>query len=272
MAAAVIRAFSDDSLERDLERRGYAVLPLLDAGEVAAILDAYERIRPPALTPFHATVHTDDPPYREAVYSAIVRVIEAPVRRLVSGYRLCVANFVVKEPNTPGSMVPMHQDWSFVDETKFRAVLIWCPLVDVGPDNGCLAVVRGSHRLSTDPRANNDPHPFAVVLPRLGPYLDEVPLKAGEALFYDGRLLHGSRSNRTNRRRVSIGCVLAPPEAPLLHAYRISPAEVEQYEVASPFFFRHRPGDRPVGVPSAGVTAAPLRQYAADVLARLDAP
>lgn len=267
----MIPTLSDPSLAQALVEKGYFKCPLLRSDEVARLAAAYEAIQHPATRGFHASMFAQDAEYRRAIFTAITAVMEAPLARCLPAYQLRVANFVVKEGGATDSEVPFHQDWSFVDEKRFVSLNVWCPLVDVGSDNGCLSVVPGSHRLTTDPRAHADAHPFVNILDQLRErHVCEVPMKAGEGLFYDGRLLHGSPPNRTKARRLSVGVVMVPVEAPLLHAFRISPTEVEQFEVDAEFFHRHAPGTRPVGARSHGIVSAPLRQYSLAVMTDLD--
>jgi hypothetical protein len=271
MALVGSLAFHDERLEADFARQGYVVTPLLDSGEVRALRAAYERLHVPGAKGFHASMHFAERGYREAVFETVARALDGPVRRRLPGHRLRIANFVVKEPSAPESLVPLHQDFSFVDETVFRTVLVWCPLVDVGADNGCLGIVPGSHRLPGAFRACDDPHPFKGILrPLLDGYLRKLPMRAGDAVFYDGRLLHGSRPNQTPERRVTAACVLTPPEAPLLHGHRISPTDVEQFAVDEAFFRRFTLGARPSGVARLGVVSSPLRQHTVDVLDQLE--
>jgi len=214
------RAFSDDSLNRSLEQKGYVVSSLLEPDAVSRLAVSCEVLRSPVTHGFHATVHAKDVEFRRAVFSAITAVMEAPLRQRLPEYRLRMANFVVKEASRADSEVGFHQDWSFVDESRFVSLNVWCPLVDVGPDNGCLHVMAGSHRLSVAPRAHGDAHPFADILAKIRRrHVHAVPMTAGLGVFYDGRLLHGSPPNRTDRRRVSVGCVMVPADATLLHPF-----------------------------------------------------
>ena len=60
---------------------------------------------------------------------------------------------LVKWPGQDGAM-GTHQDWTFVDERRFRSVTVWCPLVDVEQRNGALELLPGSHRILTHARCS----------------------------------------------------------------------------------------------------------------------
>lgn len=91
-------------------------------------------------------------------------------------------------------------------------ILLWMPLIDVDSTNGCLTAYPGTHRFG----------PYIVVFPQDGsPYADVmdllaaeygvlVPMKAGQALLYDGRLLHSSEDNRSTQIRTAVSGSLLP--------------------------------------------------------------
>jgi ectoine hydroxylase-related dioxygenase (phytanoyl-CoA dioxygenase family) len=67
------------------------------------------------------------------------------------------ASYVVKEPN-PLSVVPVHQDWSFVDdEGEYCSTTCWIPLMDVNEENGALGIVTGSNNYYDVIRASPSP-------------------------------------------------------------------------------------------------------------------
>lgn len=80
-------------------------------------------------------------------------------------------------------------------------------------------------------------------------------MKAGEAILYDGRLLHGSPPNRSGSRRVALSAGFIPMEAELLLHY-YDPANADQFEVLAlpdEFFITHRLGGRPESYEPRGI-------------------
>jgi ectoine hydroxylase-related dioxygenase (phytanoyl-CoA dioxygenase family) len=105
-------------------------------------------------------------------------VFEPRLATLVDGYRICFANFLNKAPqNADVGAVPLHQDPTFVDETLYRTVGLWVPLVDTVPENGGLVVVPGSHRFNRGPRAVGAPFPYRALESSLRRLLRPVPLQ-----------------------------------------------------------------------------------------------
>lgn len=257
----VRRAFVSDAHERDFDRVGYVIVPFLDAADVRALLDFYESR---AITPvggFHGSMYHNDLDYRHAVCHAVKNKLQERIEPYLIDHHVCLSNFMVKEPEDPTSEMPLHQDWSFVDEPEYRSVHVWAPIVDVDERNGCLAIVPGSQHLSDPVRAFADDTPFREGFPYLRErYLKELPMKAGQAILYDGRLVHGSRPNTTTERRLVAQGIAVPREATLSFSFRVSPTQVELFAVNDQFYLDYVLGERPRNVPSLGVVDYAARQ------------
>jgi ectoine hydroxylase-related dioxygenase (phytanoyl-CoA dioxygenase family) len=82
-------------------------------------------------------------------------------------------------------------------------------LTDTAPDNGCLRVIPGTHRRRIPlhdalPAAHTDATYTAAeksVLFSTRPDEVDVPVKAGDLLIGDARLLHAAHANQTGRHR-----------------------------------------------------------------------
>ena len=152
-------------------------------------------------------------------------------------------------PSPPGAAsgeVPLHQDWSFVDDQRWRSYNVWAPLADVDEGNGCLQLVAGTHTSARQPRAAGSAFFYADLEPMLRQHLRSVPLRAGEAVIFDHCLFHCSPPNASDQLRVAATAALLPQEAPMLyyHATR-DDGSVEVYEVPDDVHLRHDPGSPP---------------------------
>jgi len=249
---------------------GYALVPLLEPEDVARLLKAYEELAAESTSGFHATMYSRNVDRRREVFEFLRPLVAERVRQVAEGYRVCVANWLVKEPTGANTVVGFHQDWTFVGESAGRSINVWFPLTDVDEGFGCLEVVGGSHLMSSDHRAHGDSCRFGELAPILRErYTRAVPMQAGQAMFYDGALLHSSRTNESPRRRVAVGAVLVPEEAQIVHCFRHSPTSVEVFAVDESFFWRHVPGTQPEGVPSLGVVNSSTSPHLQEVLAHL---
>ncbi len=163
----------------------------------------------------------------------------------------------------PDSAMAGHQDWTMVDETRFRSLNLWCPLSDVSPANGALEIVPGSHRVLTAPRGSPH-HPPTFANPIAGLADDAfhtLPLTVGQALVTDHGLVHRSAPNGSDELRIAIALGVAPREAQILHFFWHPDHRLERFRVPDPTWFRQAEmGRRPTGAESDGfVAAAALR-------------
>jgi ectoine hydroxylase-related dioxygenase (phytanoyl-CoA dioxygenase family) len=220
---------------------------------------------------FYTTLWSPSLDYRRGVDQAIRRVFDRRVPTLLGPSRMFLSQFAVKPAGEASSECPLHQDWSFTDDTKYRVVSIWCPLVDVDSANGCLAVVPGSQWAHPRIRPNGPKEgfywPFYDVEPILrARYLKEIPMKAGNCVIYDGRIIHGSRTNSTSQDRPAVVATFAPAHAPLYHYWQNTPETVEVFDVDEEFYlsdveYGHRPAERPlVGILPCAPLAEPITE------------
>lgn len=274
----VRRGFRDTALEEQYHREGYLRVPFLEPGELQAIRSLFDEAKSGCATGFYSTLWSGDIEYRRRVHEEVQRVLARPIGELLMDYRMCLANFAVKHPGQPDSKVPVHQDWTFVDESRYFAVAIWCPLVDVDSTNGCLAVVPRSHRITDKIRANHPNEvnysPFCGIYGRLEQaYLRELPMRAGEAVIYNQGLLHGSKVNRSDSPRAAVVAAYLPREAQLRHYYQTSELSVDVYDVADDFYWKDvRLGLPPEGQRPAATVSVAARDVAEEEVAAMLPP
>src|SRR5436190_18008153 len=136
------RTFVDKQHEADFRRCGF-VMVRVDDTCIEALNAANARIQCDG-EGFHTTAADPDMEVRTEASRAIAEIL-APILDLLTGQRFTMGAFVIKEP-TGDSDVIVHTDPTSVDEKRWRSVSMWCPLHDVGPDNGMLWALEGSHR------------------------------------------------------------------------------------------------------------------------------
>ncbi|MEH2138370.1 glycosyltransferase [Nostoc sp.] len=172
-------------------------------------------------------------------------------------YRIVLCNLVFKSPDVFSEM-PLHQDPSLVDERSLKSFGVWCPLIDVHEQNGCLLVVKKSHLLNSQLRPlfvfNGFPYSQDILSLLQQNYLTSIPMKAGQALIYDKRLFHGSPPNSTAIERVAAVCGLVPENILTHFCYRETPtsSKIELFEVEDEFYDRYIVGQKPEGVKRLG--------------------
>ena len=126
------------------------------------------------------------------------------------------SGFIISKPPQVAPPLYWHQDGILWDEPSSYTdepvqVFLMYYLVDTSRDNGCLRVIPGSHRrrhrLHDLPPAHGDAlNAAGEDHPSLQPDPDEVdvPVRAGDLVIGDARLLHSAHPNRSPRRRTVI--------------------------------------------------------------------
>jgi ectoine hydroxylase-related dioxygenase (phytanoyl-CoA dioxygenase family) len=205
----------------DYHRDGYLLLEgLLAADEVAVLLDAIEhgnRVASTKLTFEDAGGKSSN----LAIWHSLgddVWAAASTVPRIVNTVRILLGEDVhfyhgkvmLKEPHTGGSW-EWHQDygyWYADDQFAFpRMMSAFVALDPATSENGCLQVLRGSHKLGRLDHglvgAQKGVAPER--LRALEPLFEHVTceMSPGSVLFFDCNLLHGSGPNMSERPRRS---------------------------------------------------------------------
>jgi hypothetical protein len=156
----------------------------------------------------------DDPLFAELV--SYPRALDVLYRlgfvcpRWSSGY------VISKPPQSPALF--WHQDWWGWDDASSytpipQQLFLMYYLVDTTPENGCLRLLRGSH-LKRHPMHDAVPDAHTDELRRMvdpdhPAYQSiaeevDVPVKAGDLVIGDSRLLHSAHANKSGKRRTVI--------------------------------------------------------------------
>lgn len=237
-----------DSEKLKLSEGGYVAVPFLSASQVSELTEFYwqsphqEKDRG-----FHSTMHQNDFDYRKKVFDKLCATVQQNIEAFFPDYRILIANFLMKDPDAE-SNVGLHADWSYVDESRFRSVNVWCPLVDTDKSNGRLWVCPETTMLSGSFRGTPFRpygHEYAARHMNNSVGLD-VP--KGTAVIYDSAMLHYSGPNYSGEPRLAIAMVLVPEQAQPIHCFT-NEGKIRVYDVDTEFFLRHRIGAAPSGYP-----------------------
>lgn len=119
------------------------------------------------------------------------------------------ASHYISKPPYDGKPVLWHQDGAFWPLEPMNVVSIWLAVDDSVPENGCLRVIPGTHKL--DLKDMNKRDDIANVLEyEVDPaYVDEskavdITLKAGGVSIHHPNVIHGSMANHSSLRRCGL--------------------------------------------------------------------
>jgi len=231
--------FAHRALDVQLSNAGYVVVRLLDPDQVVAVRAAVEAAGPAPGDPrtglFNDTWSTDHR-YKVTTAAALRTALAGVVPATFTGHRNLAWTTITKWPGTEGAVVA-HRDPSFVDEPGHASYGIWCALDDLGPAQGTLYVVPGSHRGAPPIRVHQSTDNLDPGLdPATDPRAETISLAAGDALVYHHGLLHGSGPNQTAHQRSVVAGLLVPDGVPARYSVELEPGRGATVEVDPDFF------------------------------------
>ncbi|MCB0014225.1 MAG: phytanoyl-CoA dioxygenase family protein [Anaerolineales bacterium] len=202
------------------EEKGYLVVrQLFSPAEIVFFKDHYEAIRRREVAQPHpdlndASFATADPlltyprimqPHRRDEAS-LQWLIDARLNEVMSALLgrepyAVQTMFYFKPPGARGQA--LHQDQYYLRVQPGTCMAAWLAVDDCDADNGCLRVVPGSHDWPllclVDADTSQSFTDVTVDLPEETEIVDVV-MQAGDVLFFNGQLVHGSLPNTTDDR------------------------------------------------------------------------
>lgn len=248
----VRRQMRDESLNDELQRVGWVVVPGATPDEVEAVLDIYRTYDSGIDSGYYATIFSASNQFKATIDAAVRRVLWPRIDELLADHRPLVGAMMIK-PAEGHSVVPAHQDWSVIDESRGGGggLTCWWPLTPIGEAEGRMRALPGSHRYFRHLRGSPSfPTMFDDIAEEVvDELMVDIDVAVGEVLIMDGRVLHMTPQNSSGRDRPVAYISAAPIEEPATHYYFPDHRTVEGYHVEPEFFTRFHIGDRPPGQP-----------------------
>jgi hypothetical protein len=205
---------------KQFNRDGYAPgVRIFDAAEAAKVRNYFDELLARELaaggTSYSiSTAHLKHGPvYDLLAHPRIVACVRDLLGDDVIGWG---AHFICKMPHD-GKSVAWHQDASYWPMSRSNTVTVWLAIDDADRENACMRVIRGSHvhglipfRTSEDAEGNV----LDQTVENAESYgeVEYVELKSGEISLHADLLLHGSESNRSDRRRCGLTLRYCTPD------------------------------------------------------------
>lgn len=228
-----------------LQKDGYCMLPQSieerDIDKLIAIFNKYQHIEEKGFqTSFNLKSNND----KLVVDLEIKQILSPLLKKYFPGYTPLVSNFAVKFTGE-NSFLPVHRDWSVVDERKHQSISVWIPLVDLNLNNGAIGFIKESHlnanlyrgpskssTLFSDSNENN---------------VDYLSIKRGEIVVFFPSTLHTSKPNLSSEIRIALTVVLNPLNVDVLHFYypQKNDSIIQAFKVDKEFFLNYKLGDIP---------------------------
>ncbi len=231
--------FKNEEVQQQFERDGYVKITLLTHENVVNLKTLFLKYFPNPSVDFFSSSYENDYSLKKEISDAIGKIILPQLETIFIDYTWFGSAFLSKG-NGARSEMPMHQDWTIVDETKYIALNIWTPLQDTDEENGTLEVMKGSHKWHNTLRAPTLPFYYNGFQQQLKSKLTALPTKSTEAIVLNEAIIHYSKPNKTNEIRLAITTGIKTKGAPMLFHYwdKNKPNEIEQFKQEEDFLLR----------------------------------
>ena len=251
------RVFKDPKMQETFDRDGYVIVDLFSNKEFEGLRSVFNDINEQKKDlQFNTDSHyklsffSTDKAYRNHVFKSISNFCVPAVDHYLDQYEPLIVNTFDKEPGS--GEVPIHQNWTFVDESKATSVSVWIPLIDATRINGTMEVVKGSQRVLSAFRSPSIPWVFENLRHEIKTkYMEPINVKIGQAVILDDSILHYTSQNDSEIVRSAIQLIMKPKDVPAIHYHLPSEDSkmLDVYEVDSDFFMRFNMHEPPKDVP-----------------------
>lgn len=214
------RLFKDQTIQERFDKEGYVKIPLLSEEVVDRLADLCQQHFPEERDSFFSSSYLNNLDKKIEISNGIKELLLPELKESFLNYRLIGGAFLIKGKG-PKSEMPMHQDWTIVDEKHYVAANVWIPLTETDLNNGTVEVVPGSHRWQNTLRAPTLPFPFHGHQDKIKKYLKPIPTSKGEVIIINQSLIHYSRPNMSDTIRPAIAACLVNEEASLRLYYKV---------------------------------------------------
>lgn len=252
-------AFADAALQHTFERDGFTTFPLLDAATVRRLQSHFDDLGVPDDHEFFVSVAHLDRSAARATDLELKQVLEPLLRELLPDHEAFTATFISKGARC-GIPTEFHQDLTYCDERRNRALIVWITLIDLDETIGAMECVPGSHRWTSGIRPHGSGAlPTEHWQPHFADRATTVPLAAGSAAVWDPATVHGAKPYTGDRSRTAVAIGLLPTGTKMLHFYRDGAEEPDGFRVDESFFATHPFRTRPAGEPDVTPWAPAVR-------------
>jgi hypothetical protein len=244
--------FKSEEEQATFEKDGYVVVRRLIPPPIVEALNAlylmHEKESQADQHGMSNSSHARSPEAALKICQQMESLVTEYVDKHLINYKFLGGGFLVKKSGED-SYFDMHQDRTLVEEPQYCSLNFWMSLDDIGKDRGRLFVLKGSPRLSpyirTAPEYSMKLNQVKKVAPHFFTYLDT---EAGDVVFFNHALIHGSEKNLSGRNRMAATMGVYSTDASLSIYYKDSespPDKAERYLIDNQVFINSRNGRPP---------------------------
>lgn len=195
--------FRDKGLQEEFNINGFVVVPMLSNEDVSRLLNLYNEHFPEIGDGFVSSSYLNSFEQKKQISDSAQEVLAPKISDWLQDHVSLGSAFLCKAPGQ-NSMLPMHSDWTIVDEGQFDAVNIWTPLTPVNETNGTLEILPESHRKFRVLRAPTMPFVAMGSEDLIYPHMKKMKVNPGDAVILNQAVIHCSGPNQSNEPRIAM--------------------------------------------------------------------
>ncbi|QQR97824.1 MAG: phytanoyl-CoA dioxygenase family protein [Sphingobacteriales bacterium] len=233
--------FLEKKINNDLIDNGYSIVDVLSSNDIKYLLELYKETRTKDNNiNNHLYVSS-----RECDFNTSIQ-ISNKIRELIQPYFQTIAidfdlygGAFLSKPKLIENEFSLHQDFTLVEKEKDKMYAIWIALQDTTINNGCMYIVKNSHKLFDNYVSasynNHKIHRNKIS----NKYIIDIELKAGQGMIFCDNIFHGSYPNVSSEDRIAITTRIANKGAQFVFydiadkntciQYNIEPHDLIQY-------------------------------------------
>lgn len=258
------KILKDDKLEAELTEKGYVIVPFFDQAEIERLTRYFHEKLCDDPNRIYALSHSEDVDMKYRTNQWIMDNYREKVGHYFHNSRILGGTYVAKPPGGKGLIHP-HQDWTLVDERRFRSCNVWVPLIDTNEKNGAIRTLNGYHNTFMSFRGPTLPNLVEGVREHIWEVSEQINMKAGHAYLYDHRLIHCSNHNFSDDWRIATACAVTSEDADLRFYYHHKDKPngqcVEEFEGSGDFLLSNDRFDHPKTLKSLGMLDYSVEPY-----------
>jgi hypothetical protein len=193
------------------EQDGYVIFPEVLDADLIAEADAHVQWllqKNPGLRPeqLHHHLVVNDPFWVRLISDP--RLLDVAAQFIGDNIALFASHYISK-PAYDGQAVLWHQDGSYWPLEPMEVVTLWLAVDDATPENGCMRVIPGTHRLTLKDLQESKDIPNVLNSQIPPEFVEEdkavdIVLTKGSVSVHHPNLIHGSNPNTSPNRRCGL--------------------------------------------------------------------
>ena len=217
--------------QNDFDENGYVILPLLSEEVVQSLRKLHHDQFIPNDNPTWSLNAEAGAAKNDYIAHETKQLISPFLDKELTNYVNYGGTFFTKPKGY--AELPLHQDTVMANSEVGFGCYTWMPLEDVTEENGCLFMVKKSHLFFKNLISFTYKNDVIARSSVPAESIRSLAMKAGEVLFFNGRLFHGSYENKSDSLRVAVNVPILGKDVPFVYYNKKNDTTAQEYYVTA---------------------------------------